>query len=99
VQRGKGRGVGKKATSARIESWAWSDHAPQTLAVIAKILRIKSGRLWISSGEKRAFIDTLTRPAYTITESEVLMKDEATRMGVYKVICHAVKHHDHASST
>ncbi|KAB5590206.1 Condensin complex subunit 1 [Ceratobasidium theobromae] len=101
-KRGKGKAVGKaagkKAASARVETWNWAEHAPQTLSVISKILRIKSGRLWVSSGEKRAFIDTLTRPAWTITESEGLMKDEATRMGVYKVICHAVKHHDHASS-
>jgi hypothetical protein len=62
------------------------------------VLRISSGRLWVSTGDRRAFVDTLMRPAYTITESEVLMKDENIRLGVYKAICLAVKHHDHASS-
>ncbi|CAE6434454.1 unnamed protein product [Rhizoctonia solani] len=98
-KRGKGKAAGsKRTTSARIETWSWAEAAPQTLAVVAKILRIKSGRLWVSTGERRTFIDTLTRPAYTITESEALMKDEAIRTGVYRVMCAAVKHHDHAQS-
>ncbi|KAJ1311862.1 hypothetical protein OPQ81_010322 [Rhizoctonia solani] len=98
-KRGKGKAAGGKRTaSARAETWSWAEAAPQTLGVVAKILKIKSGRLWVSASERRAFIDTLTRPAYTITESEGLMKDEAIRMNVYKVICIAVKHHDHAQS-
>lgn len=38
----------------------------------------------------------MTRPAYHITESEQYMKNEKIRMGVYKVICLAVKHHGHS---
>ncbi|CAE6439777.1 unnamed protein product, partial [Rhizoctonia solani] len=98
-KRGKGKAAGGKRTaSSRAETWSWAEAVPQTLTVIAKILKIKSGRLWVSSNERRTFIDTLTRPAYTITESENLMKDEAIRMGIYKIICAAVKHHDHAQS-
>ncbi|KAG8711565.1 Condensin complex subunit [Ceratobasidium sp. 423] len=98
-KRGKGKAAGGKRTaSARTETWSWAESVPQTLSVVAKILKIKSGRLWVSTSERRAFIDTLTRPAYTITESENLMKDEKVRMNVYKVICIAVKHHDHAQS-
>ncbi|CAE6532324.1 unnamed protein product [Rhizoctonia solani] len=98
-KRGKGKATGGKRTaSSRTETWSWAEAAPQALSVIAKILKIKSGRLWISSNERRTFIDTLTRPAYTITESENHMKDEAIRMGIYKIICVAVKHHDHAQS-
>lgn len=97
-KRGKGKATGKKAAAVHAESWTWAEHVPQTLQLIAKILRSISARLWVSTGDKRAFIDTLTRPAYTITESETLMKDEGVRMGVYKVICLAVKHHDHAPS-
>lgn len=37
----------------------------------------------------------VTRPAYQIAESEALLKQEKIRMGVYKVICYAVKHHGH----
>ncbi|KAF8761119.1 Condensin complex subunit [Rhizoctonia solani] len=98
-KRGKGKAAGgKRAASSRAETWSWAEAAPQTLSVVGKILKIKSGRLWVSTPERRAFIDTLTRPAYTITESETLMKDEVIRVNVYKVICMAVKHHDHAQS-
>jgi len=38
----------------------------------------------------------MTRPAYHITESEQYMKIQSIKLGVYKVICLAVKHHGHA---
>lgn len=38
----------------------------------------------------------ITRPVYHITESEQYMKSQPIRLGVYKVICLAVKHHGHA---
>ncbi|KAG8720872.1 hypothetical protein FRC09_008839, partial [Ceratobasidium sp. 395] len=96
-KRGKGKATGKKAAN-RSESWSWPDHVPHILALISKILRINLGRLWVSSADRRTFIDTLTRPAYIVTESEVLMKDEGIRLGIYKAICLAVKHHEHAMS-
>jgi len=37
----------------------------------------------------------MTRPAYYITESEIYMKNNDIKLGVYKVICLAVKHHGH----
>lgn len=40
----------------------------------------------------------VTRPAYNITESETYMKSNDIRLGVYKVICLAVKHHGHGFS-
>ena len=38
----------------------------------------------------------MTRPAYHITESEQYMKIQSIKLGVYKVICLAVKHHGHS---
>ena len=35
------------------------------------------------------------RPVYNIAENEMYMKIQATRLGVYKAICLAVKHHGH----
>jgi condensin complex subunit 1 len=37
----------------------------------------------------------LTAPAYHITENEQYMKSQPIKLGVYKVICLAVKHHGH----
>lgn len=38
----------------------------------------------------------MTRPAYHVTESEQYMKSQNIKLGVYKVICLAVKHHGHS---
>lgn len=38
----------------------------------------------------------LVNPAYRITENESYMKSAQVRLGVYKVICLAVKHHGHS---
>ena len=35
----------------------------------------------------------ITRPAYQVAESETFMKGEKIKVGVYKVICLAVKGH------
>ena len=40
----------------------------------------------------------VTRPAYHIMENEGYMKPLEVRLGAYKVICLAVKHHGHAFS-
>ncbi|QRV75821.1 condensin complex subunit 1 [Ceratobasidium sp. AG-Ba] len=96
-KRGKGKATGKKGANHN-ESWSWSDHVPQVLALISGVLRVSLGRLWVSSGDRRTFIDTLTRPAYSVAESEQLMKDEGIKNGVFRVICLATKHHDHAAS-
>ena len=38
----------------------------------------------------------MVRPAYHVTESEQYMKVQDIKLGVYKVICLAVKHHAHS---
>lgn len=57
----KGRG-GKSAgaTNARAakkkESWTWIDQIPATLALISKVLRLKTHRIWTTTPERDAFI-------------------------------------------
>ncbi|KAG8987690.1 Condensin complex subunit [Tulasnella sp. JGI-2019a] len=97
AKRGKGGGKAPKKTANRsTEVWSWSEHIPSTLAIISKLLRIKSHRIWMSQADRDVFINCVTRPAYHVMESEALMKDESIKMEVYKVICLAVKHHGHA---
>ncbi|KII87644.1 hypothetical protein PLICRDRAFT_643063 [Plicaturopsis crispa FD-325 SS-3] len=97
------RGRGGKAVNARTaaskkstETWSWIDQIPATLALIAKVLRIRTQRIWTTTPERDAFIMCLTRPAYHVAESEVYMKSQAIKLPTYKVICLAVKHHSHA---
>ncbi|EJF55739.1 hypothetical protein DICSQDRAFT_184215 [Dichomitus squalens LYAD-421 SS1] len=95
----RGRG-GKPATSRSTarkaaEEWTWSVQIPATLALINKVLRLKTQKIWQTAGEREAFINCVLRPVYHITENEQYMKQQQIRFGVYKAICLAVKHHAH----
>jgi condensin complex subunit 1 len=36
--------------------WSWANHIPATLALISKVLRLKTHRIWTTSAERDAFI-------------------------------------------
>lgn len=105
------RGRGGKAGAAGAKSrqnqaqaeaaaaWTWFDQIPATLGLISKLLqRLNTQRLWTTNLEREQFIGCITRPAYNVAENDVFMKSEAVKLSVYKVICHAVKKHGHASA-
>ncbi|KAG5641739.1 hypothetical protein DXG03_004311 [Asterophora parasitica] len=100
-RKGRGGKAGGKAAS-RIssnrgaEAWTWIDQIPPTLALICKVLRLQTQRIWTTTAEREAFITCMTRPAYHIAESEQYMKVESIKKGVQKIICLAVKHHGHS---
>ena len=57
------RGRGGKAAASRAstrktnnEEWSWSDQIPATLALLAKLLRLKTQRIWQTTGERETFI-------------------------------------------
>jgi condensin complex subunit 1 len=61
------RGRGGKATAGRtntgraqanrqVEEWTWMDQIPPTLALICKVLRLKTQRLWTASTDRDTFI-------------------------------------------
>ncbi|PCH34948.1 hypothetical protein WOLCODRAFT_155593 [Wolfiporia cocos MD-104 SS10] len=96
-RRGRGgkAGASRAASKKHTEAWTWVDQIPHTLALIAKVLRLKTQRIWMTTAERDTFINCITRPVYHITESEQYIKSQPIRMGAYKVICLAVKHHGH----
>ena len=56
----RGRG-GKNATTSRPVTkrdtqWTWSNQIPNTLALISKILRLKTHRIWTTTPDRDAFI-------------------------------------------
>ncbi|OCB84889.1 hypothetical protein A7U60_g8111 [Sanghuangporus baumii] len=96
ARRGRGGKVANQRSSGKKDAhWTWSSQIPQTLSLISKVLRLKTHRIWTTTPDRDAFINCLTRPAYHISESETYMKSNETKLGVYKVICLAVKHHGH----
>ena len=56
------RGRGGKAAAARnaavrrVEQWSWQEHIPGILALIAKVFRIKTQRIWVTSVERDTFV-------------------------------------------
>lgn len=56
------RGRGPKASTSRPaprkphEDWSWIDQIPPTLALIAKVLRLKTQKIWQTTGERDNFI-------------------------------------------
>ncbi|KAG5636043.1 hypothetical protein H0H81_009267 [Sphagnurus paluster] len=91
-----GKGSSRTASNKKTESWTWIDQIHPTLLLISKVLRLQSQRIWTTTAEREAFITCMTRPAYHVTESEQYMKSNNIRLGVYKIICLAVKHHNHS---
>ncbi|KAH9968475.1 non-SMC mitotic condensation complex subunit 1 [Lactifluus volemus] len=99
------KGRGGKATQWRVASknkaaeWSWKDQIVPILTLIAKILKLKTYKIWTVSGERDTFIGCLTAPAYHVTENEQYMKSQPIKLGVYKVVCLAVKYHGHGPAT
>ncbi|KAK4642279.1 condensin complex non-SMC subunit Cnd1 [Podospora bellae-mahoneyi] len=93
ARRGKPKGrkeVGKDG------SWDSSTQLEIALNTMCKVLRLKLGKIFLTTSERDTFISLLTRPVYMILESEQRVKNTSIRMHTFKVLCVAVKHHGHA---
>ena len=57
---GKSGKATSKKKGAAVEdgggTWRWENHIPATLALISKVLRLKTHRIWTTSAERDAFI-------------------------------------------
>lgn len=90
-------GRGKKTTSSAVSvSFIWADHIPTALGSMHKALRIPTSRIWRTTSEREAFISCFVKPAYQLAENESYLKSNEIKLGIYKVICLAVKFHQHA---
>lgn len=95
VARGR-KGKSKKAGAGDKDShWDSAAQLQIALDTMCKVLRLKLGKIFLTTSERDTFIGLLTRPAYLILESEQRVKSTTIRMHVFKVLCIAVKHHGH----
>ena len=95
----KGRGAGKGAKSkgaAKDGNWDSSAQLQTALETMCKVLKLKLGKIFVTTSERDTFVGLFTRPVYLILESEQRIKSTALRMHAFKVLCIAVKHHGHA---
>lgn len=97
VSRARGKGAKAKAAAGKDKDGNWDSAAQlQTaLDVMSKVLKLKLGKIFLTTSERDTFIGLLTRPVYMILESEQRCKNTAIRMHGFKVLCIAVKHHGH----
>ncbi|KAK0736695.1 condensin-like protein [Apiosordaria backusii] len=93
--RGRGKPKGRKEVG-KDGSWDSSTQLETALNTMCKVLRLKLGKIFLTTSERDTFISLLTRPVYMILESEQRVKNTSIRMHTFKVLCVAVKHHGHA---
>ena len=95
----KSRGAGKGAKSKAVTKdsrWESSAQLQTALDAMCKVLKLKLGKIFVTTSERDTFVGLFTRPVYLILESEQRTKSTALRMHAFKVLCIAVKHHGHA---
>ena len=95
----RGRGAGKGAKSkagAKDGSWDSASQLQSALDAMCKVLKVKLGKVFLTTSERDAFVGLFTRSVYLVFESEQRTKSTTIRMHAFKVLCIAVKHHGHA---
>lgn len=98
----KGRGTGKSGkakANAKDGHWDSTVQLQAALETMCKILKLKLGKIFMTTSERDTFVGLFTRSVYLILENEARIKTTALRMHAFKVLCIAVKHHGHAFGT
>lgn len=98
VSRARGKGAKSKA-GAKDDQWDSAAQLQTALDVMAKVMKLKLGKIFLTTSERDTFVGLLTRPVYMVLESEQRVKNTAIRMHAFKVLCIAVKHHGHGYGT
>ncbi|KAL2163767.1 hypothetical protein VTH06DRAFT_5826 [Thermothelomyces fergusii] len=93
--RGRGKPKGARKDAGRDGTWDSAAQLETALNTMCKVLRLKLGKIFLTTSERDTFIGLLTRPVYMILESEQWVKSTSIRMHAFKVLCIAVKHHGH----
>lgn len=98
--KGRGTGKGGKAkANTKDGNWDSTLQLQAALETMCKVLKIKLGKVFLTTSERDTFVGLFTRSVYLILENETRIKITALRMHAFKVLCIAVKHHGHAFGT
>lgn len=90
------RGGPKSKKSAKDGVWDWTPQIQISMETMCKVMKLKLGRIFLTTSDRDTFINLFTRTIYLVLESEQRVKSMAIRMHAFKVLCIAVKHHGHA---
>lgn len=94
--RAKGKGTKAKAGANKDAAWDPTAQFQTALDTMAKVMKLKLARIFVTTSERDTFISLFTRPVYLLLEDEARIKNTAIRMHSFRVLCIAVKHHGHA---
>lgn len=86
----------KSKKPAKDGQWDWTSQIQSSMETMCKVMKLKLGRIFLTTSDRDTFINLFTRTIYLILESEQRVKSMAIRMHAFKVLCIAVKHHGHA---
>ena len=86
----------KSKATAREGNWDWTPQIQISMETMCKVMKLKLGRIFLTTSDRDTFINLFTRSVYLILESEQRVKSMIIRMHAFKVLCIAVKHHGHA---
>ncbi|KAJ5116482.1 hypothetical protein N7456_000830 [Penicillium angulare] len=89
-------GPKSKSKSAKDGHWDWTPQIQISMETMCKVMKLKLGRILLTTSDRDTFINLFTRTIYLVLESEQRVKSMAIRMHAFKVLCIAVKHHGHA---
>jgi condensin complex subunit 1 len=94
---GRAKKGGPKSKAAQKDgSWDPSAQLQIAMETMAKVMKLKLAKIFVTTSERDTFISMFTRPVYLLLESETRVKNTSIRMHVFKVLCVAIKHHGHA---
>jgi condensin complex subunit 1 len=94
----RGRGKGAKSKPAKDGSWDATVQLEMALDRMSKVLKLKLGRIFVTTSERDTFISLFTKPVYYVLENEARVRNTTIRMHCFRVLCIAIKHHGHAYS-
>ncbi|KAI9373229.1 armadillo-type protein [Aspergillus egyptiacus] len=91
------RGTGKSGRSRATKESNWDGTAQiqVSMETMCKVMKLKLGKIFLTTSDRDTFISLFTRSVYLILESEQRVKSMTIRMHAFKVLCIAVKHHGH----
>ncbi|KAL9624237.1 MAG: hypothetical protein Q9160_001484 [Pyrenula sp. 1 TL-2023] len=92
----KGPKGSKAKGGAKDAQWDSVGQIQTAMEVMCKVLKLKLGKIFMTTSDRDTFVNLFTRSIYLILESETRTKITAVRMFCFKVLCIAIKHHGHA---
>lgn len=82
---GRGKKGPKSKAGQKDGTWDPSVQLQIAMETMAKVMKLKLAKIFVTTSERDTFISLFTRPVYLLLESEARVKNTTIRMHVFKV--------------